>query len=336
MGEVRRPALQAFTPVRWLPGGHAQTIWPALYARQRPAGHAPPVWTWERWETADGDFIDVALREAPQARSGAPWLVLFHGLEGSASSHYVQAMAYVAGQRGWHLAVPHFRGCSGQINHAPRAYHCADSDELDWMLRRMRARASGPLYAMGVSLGGNVLARWAGLQESAARGVVQALAVVSAPLDLVAGGMALGRGLNRHLYARMFLRTLVPKALAKWRQFPGLFDREAVLRARDLHAFDDAFTAPVHGFRDAMDYWRQASARPLLGGIAVPALVLNALDDPFVPAASLPAAHEASARVTLWQPPQGGHVGFAQGRWPGHVMAMPQAVARWLAHSDGE
>lgn len=315
----------------WLPGGHAQTIWPALFARRAPAGQGRPVWAWERWTTPDGDFIEVALSRAAQARADAPWLVLFHGLEGSASSHYAQAMAHEAAARGWHLAVPHFRGCGSQINLAPRAYHSGDADEVDWIVRRIRQRAPGALYVAGVSLGGNALARWAALQADAAAAVVRAVAVISAPLDLMASGTALDQGLNRRIYTRMFLRSLVPKALAKWQQFPGLFDRDAVVRARDLRSFDDAFTAPIHGFRDAHDYWRRAAARPLLAGIKVPALLLNARNDPFVPQASLPVASEVGASVTLWQPEHGGHVGFPQGRWPGHVLAMPHAVAQWLA-----
>ena len=326
--------MHEFTAARWLPGGHAQTIWPALFARRWPVGQAAPAWRWERWDTPDGDFIDVAFGGAPTPPVDAPWLVLFHGLEGSANSHYAQAMAWVAAQRGWHMAVPHFRGCSGEVNRGPRAYHSGDVQEVDWILRRLRERSSRPLHAVGVSLGGNALARWAGVQADKAAEVVQALAAVSAPLDLAAGGTALGKGLNRWIYTRMFLRTLVPKALLKWAQFPGLFDRDAVLRARDLREFDDAFTAPVHGFRDAQDYWHRAAAKPLLGSIAVPALLLNALDDPFVPSYSLPAPGEVGPRVTLWHPPHGGHVGFAQGRWPGHVLAMPQAVTQWLAHSE--
>lgn len=326
--------MHQFKAARWLPGGHAQTIWPALFARRLPAGHASPLWRWERWDTPDGDFIDVAFSSTPALPADAPWLVLFHGLEGSANSHYAQAMAWAAAQRGWHMAVPHFRGCSGEVNRGPRAYHSGDVVEVDWILRRLRERSSRPLHAVGVSLGGNALARWAGVQADKAAAVVQALAAVSAPLDLSAGGTALGKGLNRWIYTRMFLRTLVPKALVKWAQFPGLFDRDAVLRARDLREFDDAFTAPVHGFRDAQDYWHRAAARPVLGSIAVPALLLNALDDPFVPACSLPGPDEVSPRVTLWHPPHGGHVGFAQGRWPGHVLAMPQAVTQWLAHSE--
>jgi predicted alpha/beta-fold hydrolase len=143
-------------------------------------------------------------------------------------------------------------------------------------------------------------------------------------------GRAIGEGLNRYLYTPMFLRSMRPKAMAKWAQHPGLFDRAALLAAKDLYAFDNVFTAPLHGFKNTEDYWTRASAKPLMQDIRVPALAVNALNDPFVPAASLPRNHEVSSSVTLWQPPVGGHVGFAQGRWPGHVRAMPNAVGSWL------
>jgi predicted alpha/beta-fold hydrolase len=166
---------------------------------------------------------------------------------------------------------------------------------------------------------------------------VAAAAAVCAPLDLAAGGHALGRGFGRQVYTRMFLRTMKAKALAKLDQFPGLFDRRRMLAAATLHAFDDAFTAPLHGFDGVDDYWRRASAKPGLARIAVPTLALNPRDDPFVPAASLPGpADLGSAPVTLWQPPRGGHVGFARGPWPGWLDAMPRAVAGWLACRTGE
>ena len=288
-----------------------------------------PAWRRERWDTPDGDFIDVDFSSHP-AGANAPTLVLFHGLEGSSSSHYAKALAQVCAQRGWHLAVPHFRGCSGEPNRLLRAYHSGDADEVDWILRRLQQGASGELLAMGVSLGGNALARWAGLQQQAAAELVKGAAVICAPLDLVAGGVNLGQGLNRWIYTPVFLRTLVPKALAKWQQAPGLFDRQRLQRARTLHDFDDVFTAPVHGFRDADDYWRRASAKPLLKQVAVPLLLLNARNDPFVPVHSLPTPDEVSAAVQLWQPPHGGHVGFASGAWPAHVQAMPLAVTEWL------
>jgi hypothetical protein len=310
---------------RWLPGGHLQTIWAALYARRHLG--APVHFTRERWDTPDGDFIDVDWAGDPAA---GVLLVLFHGLEGSRHSHYAQAFASCAQQRGLRLALPHFRGCSGELNRAPRAYHSGDHAEIDWILRRLRACHSGPIVAVGVSLGGNALLRWAGEQGAAAVAVVQAVASVCAPLDLAAGGHAIGRGFNRQVYTRMFLRTMKPKALAKWRQYPGLFDRAALRRARDLYTFDNVFTAPLHGFRNTDDYWARASAKPHLHRIRIPALALNARNDPFVPAASLPRSHEVGPSVTLWQPAEGGHVGFPAGAWPAHILAMPQAVIEWL------
>ena len=311
-----------------------QTIWPAVFSRRT---HGPaPVFRRERWTTPDADFIDVdflagGADRPPAARSAEiPMLVVFHGLEGSSRSHYCQAFAEVAQERGWACALPHFRGCSGELNHAPRAYHSGDYEEIAWILAQLRARHSGPVIAAGVSLGGNALLRWAAEAGSEASSHVKAVAAICSPLDLAAGGHAIGRGFNRQIYTRMFLRTMVPKALRKWEQHPGLFDRDALLAARDLYAFDNVFTAPVHGFRNTEDYWYRASSKPLLSHIRVPAWVVNALNDPFVPASSLPRAGEVGPCVTLWQPNHGGHVGFAQGPWPGHVRAMPDAVSAWL------
>ncbi|MDQ3059320.1 MAG: alpha/beta fold hydrolase [Pseudomonadota bacterium] len=324
----------------WLPGGNVQTIWAALRARAF-LGSAP-VFRRERWTTPDSDFVDVDWMvppgsPSPQASSlRQPLLVVFHGLEGSSASHYAQAFAEVASRRGWACAVPHFRGCSGEINLAPRAYHSGDFAEIDWFLRRFSSSHAGPVVAVGISLGGNALMRWAGEMGEQAAQVVAAVASVCAPLDLAASGHAIGRGFNRQVYTRMFLQSMRPKALRKLAQYPGLFDRHALLGARDLYAFDQVFTGPLHGFRGVEDYWARASAKPHLGRIAVPALVLNALNDPFIPAASLPGRADVSPRVTLWQPAQGGHVGFpsvlAHGpSFPGHVQAMPEAVAAFLA-----
>ncbi len=336
----------------WLPGGNLQTIWPALYAR-RVTG-APPQYQRERWDTPDGDFIDVDFLDPPGAQASPvggkhpqvrpeperrPLLVLFHGLEGSSRSHYAEAFADWCVRCGLAYAVPHFRGCSGELNHGPRAYHSGDFEEIDWILRRLRARhtaqGGGRLLVVGISLGGNALMRWAGEMGAAASEVADAVAAVSSPIDLAAGGHAIGRGFNRLVYTRMFLNTMKPKALAKLAQHPGLFDRAALLAARDLHAFDQHFTAPLHGFRSTEDYWARASAKPHLPRIRIPALLVNALNDPFVPASSLPGQHEVGPAVTLWQPRHGGHVGFAQGRPPGHVQTMPEAVGQWLLSTLG-
>jgi predicted alpha/beta-fold hydrolase len=325
--------MQHYRAPRWLPGGNLQTIWPALVSRQPPLRE--PSYRRERWSTPDGDFIDVdfaqaALADAAAATPGAPLLVMFHGLEGSSRSHYALAFARHAASLGWGFVVPHFRGCSGELNMAPRAYHSGDHDEVGWILTRLRALHGAPLLAVGVSLGGNALLRWAEEAGAAAAHTVRALAAVSSPIDLAAGGHAIGSGFNRQVYTRMFLRTMKAKALRKWQQHPGLFDRDKLRAARTLYEFDNLFTAPLHGFRDTDDYWLRASAKPHLRRIRIPTLVLNARNDPFVPGSSLPGVHEVGSFVTLWQPPHGGHVGFPGGRFPGHLGTLPEAVNRWL------
>ena len=350
--------MDRYVSPRWLPGGNLQTIWPALWSRRHDG--PPPVYRRERWTTPDGDFIDVDFQDAEAP--DAPLLVLFHGLEGSSHSHYAEAFAAFAAAQGMGFAVPHFRGCSGEINLAPRAYHSGDHEEVGWILHRLAERqrvgsgrterSAGPpqaserplggqrghevpsvgarMLAVGVSLGGNALLRWAEEAGDTAAQVVKAVASVSAPLDLAAGGAAIGRGFNRLVYTRMFLATMKPKALAKLAQHPGLFDAERLRATRDLYAFDDVFTAPLHGFRNTEDYWARASAKPHLRAIRVPALVVNARNDPFVPGSSLPGPHEVGPHVTLWQPLHGGRVGFPWGRPPGHVRTMPEAVGGWL------
>ncbi len=312
----------------WLPGGNLQTIWAATRSR-RFSGEAPR-FTRERWATPDGDFIDVDhLVGAPTPAQHH--LVLFHGLEGSTQSQYAQAFAAVARERGWAYSVPHFRGCSGELNHAPRAYHSGDFEEIAWVLKRLRERSTTPLLVVGISLGGNALMRWAEEAGDSATATAASVASVCSPIDLAAAGRAIDRGFNWLVYSRMFLATMKPKALAKWQQHPGLFDRDRLAAARTLYEFDNIFTAPLHGFKDTPDYWARASAKPHLARIRIPALVLNARNDPFVPAHSLPRQADVGRFVTLWNPAQGGHVGFPAGGFPSNVQAMPQAVSSWLA-----
>ncbi|MES2018611.1 MAG: alpha/beta fold hydrolase [Pseudomonadota bacterium] len=290
-----------YTAPLWLPSGHLQTIYPALCIAKPQVSYRR-----ERWDALDGDFVDVDFVDGVP---GQPLVVLFHGLEGSSDSHYARAMMAALAARGWSGAIPHFRGCSGELNLAPRFYHSGDAGEIDWIIRRLRERASGKLYATGVSLGGNALLRWLGESQHQAE-FVDAACAVSAPLDLARGGEALSSGLNM-VYTRMFLQTLKPKCLAKLDQFPGLFERDELLGARDLYAFDNVVTAPLHGYRDTDDYWDRASAKHVLGDITVPTLVLNARNDPFLPGQHLP--RRASSHVTLDYPEHGGHVGFTNG-----------------------
>jgi hypothetical protein len=297
----------------WLPGGHLQTIAAALAPVPRVA------WRRERWNTPDGDFIDLDWAEPAGAGDG-PLLALFHGLEGSSNSRYARAIAAHGLAIGWRSVVPHFRGCSGELNRLPRAYHSGDSAEIGWILERLQARHAPPgqLYAAGVSLGGNVLLKYLGEQGTDAR--VARAAAVSAPLELAAAGGALDRGLSRELYTRMFLRTLRRKTFEKMRARGIRIDARRLARARTFWEFDDAVTAPLHGFLGADDYWARSSSAPWLARIRVPALVLNARNDPFMPASVLDRVarelRDARAPVVLEFPRTGGHAGFpGRGRW---------------------
>jgi uncharacterized protein len=299
-----------FSSPWWLPGGHLQTIYASL--RRPPRINLERI----RWETPDGDFIDVDFAGEAAAKRR---LVLFHGLEGCSDSHYARAIAAHAAHKGWRVALPHFRGCSGEANRRPRAYHSGDTQEIDWILKRL-----GPGDAVGVSLGGNALLKWLGERGGEARALVRRAAAVSAPIDLAAAGRALDRGLNRLIYTRHFLATLKPKSLAKLELFPGLYDAAAVRGARSFRQFDDAVTAPLHGFRDVDHYWSAASSGPWLEGIRVPTLLVNARNDPFLPERELlAAAQKAAPCVVLEFPRTGGHAGFLTGAFPGHH--------RWLA-----
>lgn len=312
---------QAYRAPSWLPGGHAQTLWPLLIKPRAIALRR------ERWATPDGDFIDVDHLDGP---ADGPMLVLFHGLEGSARSHYAISTARACRKAGWRLALPHFRGCSGELNQRPRAYHSGDSAEIDWILRRLHAEnGQRRLHAAGVSLGGNALLKWAGERGSAAGELVTGVAAMCAPLDLAGCGHHLAQGFNR-LYTRHFLNTLKAVSARRLQRFPGLFDAARMWRASNLYQFDDAVTGPVHGFAGADDYWQRSSAKPWLKSIAIPALVVNPKNDPFLPAHYLPSQAEAGPKVLLEQPAQGGHVGFVSGPFPGNLDWLPQRLLHYF------
>jgi phosphomannomutase/phosphoglucomutase len=306
-----------------VPGGHAQTVYAALVARPRRRVAMQR----ERWDTPDGDFVDVDWLDGPP---GAPLLVMFHGLEGSASSHYARALMLALRDAGWRGAIPHFRSCSGELNRLPRAYHSGDSAEVGWMLERFARESRGaPLFAVGISLGGNALLKWLGEHGEASRALVSGAVAVSAPVDLAAGADAIEQGFAM-MYTRMFLRTLKRKVAAKARRHAGAVDPAGIERVRTLREFDDRYTAPLHGFRDAEDYYARSSAKGFLRHIRVPTLVINARNDPFLPGRHLPARDEVSACVTLETPEHGGHVGFVSGPFPGHVRWLPRRIMAFL------
>jgi predicted alpha/beta-fold hydrolase len=281
--------------------------------------------------TRDDDVWEFDWLDTP-AIDVAPLVVLFHGLEGGSDSHYVRSLFVTLAGRGWRGVVPHFRGCAGAPNRTPRAYHSGDHEEIGAMLEavRLRVAPSTVVHACGVSLGGSALLNWLGREGPSAASIVSRAAAVSAPIDLLAAGHAIDRGVNR-VYARHFLQTLKPKALTMAARFPGLLDADRIRRVRSMWDFDDGVTSPLHGFAGTVDYWTRASSKPWLRSIVVPTLVLNARNDPFVPAGSLPRPDEVARSVVLEQPPGGGHTGFLTGPAPGRIDWLPR---RLLAFFD--
>ena len=321
-------SLREYRAPWWLPGGHLQTIYARSLARNYPVQYRR-----ERWETPDNDFIDLDWLDP--SSGGGRLIVLFHGLEGFAQSHYALSLMAIAAKQGWRGVVPHFRGCSGEANRLLRSYHSGDSREIDWILRRIkRENPRSEVYVVGVSLGGNMLLKWLGEEREAASSVVERAITVSTPVDLVAAAGELDFGIKRILYTEYFLRTMRPKAMAKISVHGLTIDPRAVRASLTFRQFDDLYTAPIHGFKDAQDYWTRCNGKPWLKLIAVPTLLLNAQNDPFLPSAALPSAAEVSDAVTLEFPATGGHVGFVSGKFPGHLEWLPRRIMKFFAHAE--
>jgi uncharacterized protein len=304
----------------WLPGGNAQTIY-AYYLRRSFVAFRR-----ERVTTPDGDFVDFDwLDGAPDK----PIFTLFHGLEGSSRSHYALACAHAAKALGWTFVVPHFRGCSGEPNATVRSYHSVDVESIEWMLQHIEKSAQNrPLCAAGISLGGNALAKFCGMKLQS-KAPLRAAACVCAPLDLGISGERIASGFNR-VYTNNFLRTMKRNGAIKAVRFPGTFDTERAMAANTIAEFDDAYTAPVHGFTSAAAYYAAASCRYDLHNIAIPFLLIHALNDPFVPAYLAPKPHEVSPTVMLDLPATGGHVGFVSGPFPGNLNWLPHRLLNFF------
>jgi predicted alpha/beta-fold hydrolase len=289
-----------------------QTVWGPLFRRQRSPLRR------ERVPTSDGDFVDLDWTEPAASGGCLPVVLVLHGLEGSARSHYVNGLLAGTCARGWQGVVLNFRSCSGEINRLARFYHSGDTGDLDAIVRLLLTRhPAAPLAAVGVSLGGNVLLKWLG--ERGDEAPVRAAVAISVPFDLAACARVLDRGLARLLYTTNFMRTLRAKVREKARVHPGFVDVGAALRARTFAEYDEIVTAPLGGFAGAFDYWTRSSSGPYLARIRRPTLMINARDDPFVPAATLPDVTMLPPHVTVEFPARGGHAAFIEGRWPWRV-----------------
>jgi len=349
---LKRVGPPGFRPAWWLPGRHLQTVW-GHFARARQLVAFRREWL----ATPDGDEIALdhvhiaspdggpspdgfdALAPAPRTR---PRLLVLHGLEGSSFSVYVQGLLALAAERGWDGVVLNFRSCARDpsavdrwlANRAPRLYHSGETRDLDLVARELRRRdPERPLLAVGISLGGNVLLKWLG--EHPRQRVIDAAATISVPYDLAAGARNLDCRIGR-IYARHFLPTLADKVEDLVGRFPELLARGVDLRAaraaRDFRRFDDAATAPIHGFTGADDYYARSSALRYAARVDTPTFCLSAVDDPFLPHSALDAFREAaSPAIDLVVTPRGGHVGFVTGWRPARVAYWAEQLAiDWL------
>jgi len=302
--------MNEFRPAWWIPGPHAQSIWGRLARRRRAVGLRRHV-----LRTPDDDDLIVDFLDGRDLR-----FVLLHGLEGSSNSVYIQGLLRILAARGFAAAAMNFRSCARDpkhlrrmlMNRRPRLYHSGETEDLDFLLRQLPGDL--PIVAIGVSLGGNMLLKWLG--EHPGQRLVRAAATMSVPYDLAAGARHLERGAGP-LYVARFLRTMKPKTVSVVRRFSVPLDTERALRARSFREFDDASTAPLHGFRDADDYYARASSIALLGGIETATLCISSEDDPFLPPSALARARDAaSPAMEFCVTRTGGHTGFIGGPWP--------------------
>jgi predicted alpha/beta-fold hydrolase len=330
---VDRTSELTYTPAWWVPGAHLNTLW-GKFVRRTP-GVATRA---ERWPTPDGDEIELRRLDAsPTSEGNQPRLLILHGLEGTIRSHYLRGILHQAQLRGWAADVLIFRSCNGEVNRARRMYHSGETTDLDFVVRRLVSEhPDQPLFTVGFSLGGNVLLKWLGEQNTRVPRQLRAAAAISVPYDLERGARHIERGFSR-VYTRHFLRSLRAKAVAKLAHYPGMFDAAALERARSLHDFDNAVTAPVHGFSSAHDYYQQSSCLQYLPRVSRPTLLVSAIDDPFLPAVVLDDVVDAARNNPCLLAeilPTGGHVGFVSGVSPfdAHYYAEERAMEFLAQH----
>ncbi len=320
-----------FRPAWWLPGPHAQTLGARILRSKSKV-----VCQRERMELPDGDFLDldwVTSVEGNVVGEGAPLVIVLHGLEGSAQSGYAVQLYRELTKRGLQAVGLNFRGCSGEPNRVPRAYHSGETGDLARVVEFLHESYPGrPLGSVGVSLGGNVLLKYLGEKREQRRAVVAA-AAISVPYDLSAGADHVERGFSR-TYRAFLVRKLKRKVRAKLHVMNGQIDVSSALAARTFREFDEAVIVPIHGFEDAEDYYRQSSSDQFLGSIKVPTLLVHSLDDPFLPEDAVPlGAGEASSYIKTAFTANGGHVGFVSGTPWAPVFWAERTVAEFLATS---
>jgi predicted alpha/beta-fold hydrolase len=319
----------AYRPAWWLPGPHAQTIAGRLLRRPPPF----PLER-ERIETPDDDFIDLDFEPAAAPAQGpTPAVIVLHGLEGSSRRGYAFITYDALARRGLRSIGMNFRSCSGEPNRTARFYHSGETDDLRFVLRHLRTRFGPvPLAAIGFSLGGNVLLKYLGEEGKSAE--LRAAVAISVPFDLAAGALVLEQSVMGRFYSRIFLESLIAKAVVKAQLFDGRCNVDRIRNARTLREFDDAATAPLHGFASAEDYYARSSSAGFLDRIRIPTLLIHSLDDPFLPPASIPRqVIDRNPNLTMILTRHGGHVGFISGAPWAPIFWAEAEAARFVAEA---
>lgn len=295
----------SFRPAWWLPGPHLQTLYPTLLRRR-----VCPALRRERLELADGDFIDLDW----SGDSDRPVVLVLHGLEGSRQSHYAGGILQALTNCGYRAVLMYFRGCSGEPNRLPRSYHSGETGDLATVVQHIRgSHPSTPLAVIGYSLGGNVLLKWLG-ETGKSNGLATAIAV-SVPFDLDQAARKLDSGLSR-IYQRHLLTKLRRSVTAKAGSLAIPLPPEKLAALKTFRQFDDAITAPLHGFDGVDDYYSRSSSKSFLSDIATPTLIIHSRDDPFLPDSAIPGRNLLGPATTLELTTAGGHVGFIAGNSP--------------------
>lgn len=302
-----------FKPAWWARNPHVQTIFADLLtSRKKPLGSK------ERLELDDGDFVDLVWTKKLESQYTGPLLILFHGLEGSIKSHYAYRLLKSLKDHDWPGVMMHFRGCSGEPNRLPRAYHSGETDDPRYFIEHLTSRfPNAKLFAAGYSLGGNMLLKYLGKYKD--NSLLHGAAAISPPLDLSACEVRLKSGFSRvyqhHLLARM-KRNLKRKVEIMPELMQQLRCENGLDGISTFKSFDQQVTAPLHGFKNADDYYRKCSAMQYLKEITVPSLILHAKDDPFMTHAVIPEPHQLSTNIEYELCNKGGHVGFIGGKFP--------------------
>lgn len=327
--------INLYTPPYWLPDGHLQTIYPSLFRKVKGVGFRR-----ERLLLTDGDFLDLDWVEASRntvpgikvlrVEHKAPLVILSHGLEGSSQSQYILGMCDLLTKSGFDCLAWNFRGCSGEMNRNYRFYHSGATDDLDAVIRHAIEKGYDDISLIGFSLGGNLTLKYLGEKRKDTGRIIRKAITFCAPLDLRASSLEITRPRN-YVYMKRFMKSLIAKVQEKAPHFTDRIDLSGLRNVKTLYDFDDIYTAPIHGFRNADHYYKECSSRYFVKDIQVQTLIINSQNDPIIPFRSMPKDELENNPAILFETPcQGGHCGFRPARLNGNAYWSEERALEFL------